>query len=207
MYTQSSKTFDQAEQKHVTTLSRFKRNKLPGKWSLPFIKKACTLYTINNWYIKITKPSIWLAQITFIAPICSKLLSWRVSIPHKIILSRKSSRSQASRNGSPTQSNQKNPQTLQPEENCKQKNCWQAHLQPLKAQAKSYQSTETETPEEEYSSRKTSLPPIPDHKVWILQCERLDTEAAWSIEELLKQRCFDVSFTNPIYSLNMGKLL
>ena len=58
--------------------------------------------------------------------------------------------------------------------------------------------------------QKKSIPPekpascpSPTIKFGSFNVNGLDTEAAWSIEELLKQRCFDVSFTNPNYMVKL----
>lgn len=78
---------------------------------------------------------------------------------------------------------------------------------PLKHKQKVTRALRQKLQKKSIPPEKPASCPSPTIKFGSFNVNGLDTEAAWSIEELLKQRCFDVSFTNPIYLLNMGKLL
>jgi hypothetical protein len=78
---------------------------------------------------------------------------------------------------------------------------------PLKHKQKVTRALRQKLQKKNIPPEKQASPPSPTIKFGSFNVNGLDTEAAWAIEELLKQQCFDVSFTNKNYFFNTVKLL
>jgi hypothetical protein len=72
---------------------------------------------------------------------------------------------------------------------------------PLKHKQKVTRALRQKLQKKNIPPEKQASCPSPTIKFGSFNVNGLDTEAAWAIEELLKQRCFDVSSPNPNYFL------